>query len=398
MKEGTDNVAVGLCFKDFSYWSGYSSVGLNVAARLTAEELRKHGISSYVMGVKNNVELLNSIFWVNGKRAEEGFGPLTNVVILAPWITPLDLRALLDYFPSMEFTVQSHCNVAALYGDYRGISNLRNYADLMNDYPNLSLAGNAPPFVQWFAEAYGVNVYLLPDLYPVKEHHHHHHREDLAECPQCHEDVSPERPPSGLRIGAFGALRPEKNIPSACAAAILIQDRLGVPVSLHINQGGERSGREILATIDQMSQGIPGFDVVKHKWMPWEEFNRLVHTMDLLIQPSFTESFNIVTADGVANRIPSVVSSAVRWAPDSWKANPDNPDSIASVGLRLLADPRAWVEGKETLMLHNKRGVRLWKGFLYEDDLGDAPAQDPDEPEPAWTDRFFGALRKLWLW
>jgi len=296
MREGTDNVAVGLCFKDFSYWSGYSSVGLNVAARLTAEELRRHGISSYVMGVKNNVELLDSIFWVNGKRAEEGLGPLTNVVILAPWITPLDLKALLDYFPSMEFTVQSHCNVAALYGDYRGIGNLRNYADLMNDYPNLSLAGNALPFVQWFAEAYGVNVYLLPDLYPIREHHEHEKKEnDIGAAGEFGNE---------LRIGAFGALRPEKNIPSACAAAILIQERLGVPVSLHINQGGERSGREILATIDQMSQGIPGFDVVKHKWMPWEEFNRLVRTMDLLIQPSFTESFNIVTADGVANRIP----------------------------------------------------------------------------------------------
>jgi glycosyltransferase involved in cell wall biosynthesis len=390
MREGTDNVAVGLCFKDFSYWSGYSSVGLNVAARLTAEELRRHGISSYVMGVKNNVELLDSIFWVNGKRAEEGLGPLTNVVILAPWITPLDLKALLDYFPSMEFTVQSHCNVAALYGDYRGIGNLRNYADLMNDYPNLSLAGNALPFVQWFAEAYGVNVYLLPDLYPIREHHEHEKKEnDIGAAGEFGNE---------LRIGAFGALRPEKNIPSACAAAILIQERLGVPVSLHINQGGERSGREILATIDQMSQGIPGFDVVKHKWMPWEEFNRLVRTMDLLIQPSFTESFNIVTADGVANRIPSVVSSAVRWAPDSWKANPDNPDSIASVGLRLLADPMAWKEGRDTLVLHNKRGVRLWKGFLYDDDLGDTTPPDPDKPEPTWTDRFFRVIRNLWPW
>ena len=385
MKEGTDNVAVGLCFKDFSYWSGYSSVGLNVAAKLTAEELRRHGIDSYVMGVKNNIELLDSVFWVNGKRAEEGKGPLTNIVVFAPWITPRDLQALLEYFPAMEFTVQSHCNVAALYGDYRGVANLRNYADMMNGYPNLSLAGNSLPFVQWFSEAYGVNVYLLPDLYPVEEHHHH---EEEADKPAPASDPGCSR----VRIGAFGALRPEKNIPSACAAAILIQERLEVPVTFHINQGGERSGKEILATIDQMSQGIPGFDIVKHKWMPWEEFNKLVCTMDLGIQPSFTESFNIVAADFVANHRPSVVSTAVRWAPASWKANPDSPDSIASVGLRLLSNPRAWVEGRDSLVLHNRRGIKLWKGFLYDEDLGDTIT---DEPEPPLTGRLLQVVRRL---
>ena len=59
MKEGTDNVAVGLCFKDFSYWSGYSSVGLNVAARLTAEELR------------NAYEANHDLFWSIANRISD---------------------------------------------------------------------------------------------------------------------------------------------------------------------------------------------------------------------------------------------------------------------------------------------------------------------------------------
>ena len=376
---GKKDVAVGLAFKDFAYWSGYSSVGLNVAAVKTAEELQNYGISSYLMGVKNNVELFDALRYANGKRKAAGLGPLTNCVIMAPWISPLDLQALLKWFPDMEFTVKSHCNVAALYGDYRGIANFRNYADLMNDFPTLSVSGNSSSFTSWFSEAYGVNTFLLPDLYPIGT---------------VNPDDRQLAPPPALRLGAFGALRPEKNIISAVAAGISIQQRLQVPVSFHINVGGEVSSKEIIATIDQMSQGIPGFDVVKHKWMPWSEFTKLVNTMNLLFQPSFTESFNIVTADGISVGTPSVVSSAVRWAPVSWKANPDNPDSLADVGIRLLFDKHAWMEGKNALKVHNFKAVRLWKDYLYDIDPEDIPIAELLAESSAW-EGFVAKVQKL---
>lgn len=379
--EGCKKVAVALCFKDFAYWSGYSSVGLHVAAVKTAEELRRHGIHVDVIGVKDNVELFEQICYIDIKRKERGHGPLTHIVIMAPWITPLDLQALIKWFPNKEFTVKSHCNVAALYGDYRGIGNFRNYADLMNDFPNLFISGNSGSFTSWFAEAYGVNTFLLPDLYPV----HHVDRDETSHAPH-------------LRLGSFGALRPEKNIPSAVAAGILIQQRLQVPVSFHINIGGESKGKEIIHTIDEMSQGIPGFTVVKHKWMPWSQFTNLVKTMDLLFQPSFTESFNIVTADGVSVGVPSVVSSAVRWVPDDWKANPDNPSSLADAGIDLLNNPEAWREGAHALKHHNKEGVRLWKNYLYdvkpEEDIPFSPEVISEEPVP-WVVRLFNGAKLL---
>jgi glycosyltransferase involved in cell wall biosynthesis len=368
--EGCKEVAVALCFKDFAFWSGYSSVGLNVAAVKTAEELRSHGIHVDVVGVKDNVELFNQICYIDAKRKEHGHGPLTHIVILAPWITPLDLQALIKWFPNKEFTVKSHCNVAALYGDYRGIGNFRNYADLMNDFPNLTISGNSESFVSWFSEAYGVNTFLLPDLYPVD---------------YVNRDETTHRP--HLRFASFGALRPEKNIPSAVAAGILIQQRLQTEVSFHINIGGETKGKEIIHTIDEMSQGIPGFTVVKHKWMPWSDFVRLVRTMDLLFQPSFTESFNIVTADGVSVGVPSVVSSAVRWVPDSWKANPDSPNDLADTGIALLEDPEAWREGHHALRHHNSKGVRLWKNYLYDIEPEEErviPISEPLSRTSAW--------------
>jgi glycosyltransferase involved in cell wall biosynthesis len=238
--------------------------------------------------------------------------------------------------------------VGALHGDFRGIGNFRNYADLTNDFPNLHVAGNSASFVDWFSEAYDVKMLLLPDLYSIGPMEHR----------------KPWKHPRVLNVGAFGALRSEKNLPSATAAALIMQRRLNVQVRFHMNQGGERKGGNILATIDQMSQGIPGFDVFKHRWTDWKQFIKLVQGMDLLIQPSYTESFNLVTADGIACGVPTVVSEAIRWAPGSWKADSDDPNDIAEVGLKLLANPEERWEGRRVLIDHNERGLKLWQVFL----------------------------------
>ena len=86
--------------------------------------------------------------------------------------------------------------------------------------------------------------------------------------------------------------------------------------------------------------------------------------MHLLLQPSYTESFNMVTADGIAEGVPSVVSSAVDWAPDHWKAETDNVLDIARVGRYLLHDPQAPADGREALAVHNRRGIAAWQAFL----------------------------------
>jgi hypothetical protein len=86
--------------------------------------------------------------------------------------------------------------------------------------------------------------------------------------------------------------------------------------------------------------------------------------MDLLIQPSFTESFNLVTADGVAEGVASVVSTAIEWAPSEWMANSDDAGHIARVGTMLLFDPYAVRAGKRALTLSVEMGTQHWISFL----------------------------------
>lgn len=94
------------------------------------------------------------------------------------------------------------------------------------------------------------------------------------------------------------------------------------------------------------------------------DFRRYLYGMDLLLQPSFTETFNNVTADGVAAGVPSVVSPAITWAPSSWTAQPDSALDVARVGESLLSDPKAPAAGQAALDAHNSEAIEAWRRWL----------------------------------
>jgi hypothetical protein len=50
--------------------------------------------------------------------------------------------------------------------------------------------------------------------------------------------------------------------------------------------------------------------------------------MDICMQVSFSETFNIVSADSVVNAVPIVVSKEVTWATNHCVADPTDSGSI----------------------------------------------------------------------
>ena len=228
------------------------------------------------------------------------------------------------------------------------MSLLRKYHELAETHHNLRVGGNSARFVKWLSAAYGHEATLLPNLYP------------------CFEPVykAPWDGRSTIKIGAFGAVRPEKNFMTAAAAAVLIHRWTGAPVELHMSSGGEGDGGRTAPAIDQMAEGLGGVTVVRHHWMFWDQFIKLVAQMDLLIQVSYTESFNMVTADGISQGVPSVVSSAIYWAPTQWRADADDATDVARVGMRLLRGGGERTMGFRALRRHNAKSYRYWLEFL----------------------------------
>ena len=99
-------------------------------------------------------------------------------------------------------------------------------------------------------------------------------------------------------------------------------------------------------------------------WQSWPNFRKTIAHMHLLLQPSYTESFNMVTADGVAEGIASVVSDAIDWAPQHWKAEVDDVLDIARVARHLLHDPRAAEDGYRVLQRYVADGVQSYKAYI----------------------------------
>jgi hypothetical protein len=120
----------------------------------------------------------------------------------------------------------------------------------------------------------------------------------------------------------------------------------------------------VLGAVQEMLRGLPHVRLVANGWQPWPKFRKVVGFMHLLLQPSYTESFNMVTADGVAECVPSVVSNAIDWAPEHWKANVDDVLDIARVGRQLLYDPRAIHDGLNALREYVADGLRSYERYF----------------------------------
>jgi glycosyltransferase involved in cell wall biosynthesis len=86
--------------------------------------------------------------------------------------------------------------------------------------------------------------------------------------------------------------------------------------------------------------------------------------MNLVLQPSYTETFNMVTADAIAEGVPVVVTDSIDWVPSWWQARADEPRDITRVAEQLLRDPNAARDGRRALDEYVERGVGTWKRFL----------------------------------
>lgn len=338
-------VRLALVFKDFAAWCLSSGVGLNVAGYATASVLNRNGIRTTVFPVRHNIDLAEGIKLYNETHVHR----LTHVVISAPWLSVYDLKTILRTFWRTKFVILSHSNVGFLQADPCGMQLIHQYMELTKEFPNLAIAANSNKLYQWFRETLKRDALLLPNLYPIDEWRKEKHWTGTIP----------------LKIGAFGVVRPEKNFMSAAAAALTIQRWTGITVELHMSCGGEGGGERTEQAIGQLVFHNRGLTLVKHPWLPWPEFTELISQMDLLLQPSFTESFNMITADGILMGVASVVSPAIEWAPSAWKADPDDALSIAKVGLRLLQTANIG-EGRRALERHNEASLDCWQEWLLE--------------------------------
>lgn len=336
-------IKVALAYKLFGPRVGLSHVGLAIANVNTSKVLRRAGIQSNVWGIASAADLSVKL------KAD----PQDHVMISAPWISTLDLSELSQMHPETTFAVVSHSNVSFLQADRGALKLIRECIELEQTTHNVHIAGNSERFCNWIRSAFCVPCAFLPNLYFVSEDYqqHHHHQPICSSGP--------------LRIGVFGATRAQKNLMTCVAAAIQVARQLRVPLELHISSGRtEGGGDPILAAVLQMVSGLPGVAIKPSGWLPWQQFRQLVAQMNLLISASTTESFHMVSADACAMGVPSVVSDAITWLPEHWKADVDDASDVARIARHLLHDPHAVGEGLTALKRYVADGIRSYIEYL----------------------------------
>src|ERR1051326_4036722 len=335
-----------LAYKNFAANRHISHIGLGVAALNTSKVLRHRGVEVDVWPIVSAAELRQRLAAAAGQA-------ITHIVISAPWIPTLELQALTLDYPNIQWAMNCHSNVGFLQADVRGVQYFREALALERAAHNSHAAGNSPLFPAWVEETFTVPCPWLPNLYYLDRH-------TPTQRTPWHRGV--------LRIGSFSARRPLKTLLRAAAAALDIGVALRTDLEFWVNSGrAEGGGGTVEQAILALYAGLPQAKVVQQPWQPWPDFRRTVSHMALLIQPSYTESFSMVTADAIAEGVPVVGTDVLYWLPPHWQAPADQAHEVARVGLSLLQNPHAPREGLEALQGHDAAGTRAWVSYLTGD-------------------------------
>jgi hypothetical protein len=320
------------------------SFGLLNSASFVANTLNENGIEAKVITVTD----------ANGiDKAVTEYNP-THIFIEALWVTSEKFEQLLHLprHKNREWIVRIHSKVPFIANEGIAFSWLSDYRDLINCHYNFSVSCNSFEFNSSLSKVLNINSVYLPNIYNPKER-------GLNCC----------FPKSGntINIGCFGAIRPLKNTLNQALAAIVFADEMGFNLNFHINSGREeQKGDQVFKNLEALFEASYSHRLIKQGWMNHHDFIHLVRSLDLGMQVSLSETFNIVAADFVSNNVPVVVSPEIDWMPCIYKADPSSVESMVRklkiayygkyVGLQKLAN---WKLNK-----WNKKATNIWLEYM----------------------------------
>jgi len=333
---------------------GISNIGLGVTNQNNINVLRREGYFAEIWSGQNFEEVYSQIKAANDHAIQFNSIRPSHVIINSPsWITAKQMAELAYAFPHIEFILQNHTGCAYLSidrnRDESGILCNKKIIELQKATSNVKVSGNNTRFVEWLRKTYRCECLYLPNLYDT------------------HSFVNPyprkRKIGDTIRIGSFGAPRPWKNQLTAAMGAYQLSRQLGVNLELYVNSRRDYERLLFQSRLD-LFVGERDAKLIDVPWESWPTFKNTVAHMHLLLQPSFDETFNVVTADGISMGVPSVVGSSIEWTPRDWWCNCEDPTSIARTGLYLLNDDNAVEDGRQALRSYVRVGLEHWKDLL----------------------------------
>jgi hypothetical protein len=134
----------------------------------------------------------------------------------------------------------------------------------------------------------------------------------------------------------------------------------------HINGDRvEQRGETVIKNLRNLFAGTK-HELVEHNWMEHAAFVNLVAQMDVGMQVSLSETFNIIAADFVANDIPVIGSNEINWLSRSYRASlTDYHDIYEKLAFAYFARKyNLHFLNKMGLKTHNRSALKSWLKFL----------------------------------
>lgn len=316
----------------------YRAGGLASNALHSTGVLRRAGVDVHLDGVVDVRDLF--------QKVAEVAGHLTHCVIEALWIPIEDLKRLAKIHPNIQFLVRSHSKMGFLQVEPEAINQMKAILGLR--LPNLHFCSNNKEFADSVEEVYGPCIYL-PNLYDV------------------HECVIPTKffHDNTLHIGSFGANRLLKLHPTAALAALQTASRMGKRLKFYTNLDKTPGGESVRKTVRNLFHGLSWAEHVEVTWQESDLFKLTIAAMDLVIQLSATETFNMVAADAVNANVPVVVSPSITWVP-KWERVPiDDTSKVAEICEHVLHNAHQIVHRqKQALNQFIEDAKEVWLNYL----------------------------------
>lgn len=198
------------------------------------------------------------------------------VVLEAYWVSPAKVLELTKLHPKVKWIVRSHSNLPFFATEANALKWTWEYLTV----PNLTIAPNNLKLLDCLIKMtkHSSKIKHLPNYYPTKKDRCFHTRPSRYGV---------------IDVGCFGALRPLKNQVNQAMAAMLYADNHRANLKFHINHSrSDGNGNSILLNLRSMFNPIfnPNHRLVEHDWVSHDDFMKLMTTMDIGMQVSYTET------------------------------------------------------------------------------------------------------------
>lgn len=307
---------------------------VNHKFQLMTKSKQKSGLSICLGMISKSVPGVHRVYVENLEHVElaiQRFNP-KKIVFEALWASQHDISTLKAKYPRIKIYLHLHSNIPFLACEGYAMAKI-----LESQRLGVGIICNDS------RAAASLGGICLPNIYHTK-----------TEAPerQSNED---------LNVIIAGSMRPMKNHLIQAIAAIRYAESIDKKLRLHVNMGRSEGGGEVAANFKYLFMMHYGHELISIPWMDHGDFIRFLSTMDIGLQVSMSESFNIVAADYAYAHLPMVVSSEVRWAADECKADPGCSDDI----MEKMAQSSDWtLKNLDGLEAHNFEAKKLWGQFV----------------------------------